>query len=155
MNASKFGRGQLDIDEDALIIEVPKKYNYKYAFRKHRKICEFFFLHFTFYRQHYSLVVARVKRTVVKLYWWREKVDIHRGRLFIPHPFSGGIVQRNHKGGIAKLKPFRSCVQHVKFLISLKYIHFKFTRIATAVIFTCKSQICTHTPLFFFGIKWT
>ena len=38
LNASKFGRGQLDIYKDTLIIEVPKKnHNYKYAFRKTQK----------------------------------------------------------------------------------------------------------------------
>lgn len=37
LNASKFGIGQLDIYKDTLIIEVPKKHNYKYAFRKTQK----------------------------------------------------------------------------------------------------------------------
>ena len=108
LNASKFGRGQLDIYKDTLIIEVPKNHNYKYAFRKTQKNMP---KKLTFPILQTTLFTGsrQRKKNSSSIVLPTRKSGHTQWSSFHPHPFSGGIVKRNHKGGIAKLKPFRSC----------------------------------------------
>ena len=157
LNASKFGRGQLDIYKDTLIIEVPKKPQLQICIQKNtekypKKIDISHFIDNIIHWQ--SLEKREQQFNCIG----DEKKWTHTVVVFSPPPFQRGNRQEKSQGRNRKIKTFQILrFQHVKFLISLKYIFFKFTRIATGVFFLLENGIFAHVLrwFFFLGIKWT
>ena len=159
LNASKFGRGQLDIYKDTLIIEVPKKPQLQICIQKNtekypKKIDISHFIDNIIHWQ--SLEKREQQFNCIG----DEKKWTHTVVVFSPPPFQRGNRQEKSQGRNRKIKTFQILrFQHVNFFISLKYIFFKFTRIATGVFFYLKMvYLHTFSVGFFFsessGHRW-